>query len=265
MIVAHIRDIAAGILVFIGAWFVIRPQTALGAPKVRMENLSPLAQERFQAAVARRARYEHVGVVEIRLAGALAIAVGLLTLLRVVNPALAFPIYTMCGIPVLALGFVRAQNAAPKRIAPLTPRPASIMPVWQVAFFAVLGFAPLLVPVLHGGAYLASAILSALAAQVAIACSYLVARAPAVLSGDDLPVEQFLDDRLRRLRTQQCATFGFLAVFFFLFLSKFQGHYSDDGSGLLLAVAQLASVFATITIGGAIRQPTSAELLQWFS
>ncbi|HEY9180050.1 MAG TPA: hypothetical protein VIO32_04985 [Candidatus Baltobacteraceae bacterium] len=263
--IANMPQIVGGGLIFLGIVFAARPQTALGAPNVRMESFSPIVQERFRAAVKRRSAYEHVGTTEIRTASALAIVVGILTVLRIIDAALAFPAFTVCGLPVLAAGFMRAHNQAPKRVAALSPRTASTMPVWQIGFFSLLACVPLAVPALHGSKYLDAAIFTTVSALVAIACSYLVARVPAMLSAEDVPVDRFLDERLRRLRTQQCAAFGALCVYSFMFLFKEQGQFHDDPSTLLLVLVQFASLFVVFTAGSTIRPPTSSELSRWFS
>src|SRR5579884_3858159 len=157
--------IVAGMLAFIGGWFVLRPQTALGMPRIRMDAYSPVVKERVEAAMARRQKYERIGITEIRVAGAVGLLLAALVALRAIGIQFAFPVFTFIGLPLVALGFMRSQNAARTRAATLTARSAFAISPWLLGVFALMGLSPLVIP-LRGHGHVTGAVLAALASVV---------------------------------------------------------------------------------------------------
>ncbi len=258
----HIPQVMSGLLIFLGAWILAVPRTSLGTPSIRMDSLSPLVQARLRAGLQRRACHERVPAMVIRGAGIFAVLCGLLAFIGVIPPRIAFAVFTIVGAPILAYGFLRSYDAARTRVALLAPRRSNLFPLWQLVCYLLFSCLPLAVPFVMP-AYAAGAVLASVGAVVSLACAYVIECSPAILSDDDTPVDEFIDNRLRAMRARQCAWLGVVSVYCFVFLLKLQ--YPHELALEVLQTISIASFFVAIVgVNRISMPPTSAELAKWF-
>lgn len=258
----HIPQVMSGLLVFLGAWIVAVPRTSLGTPSIRMDSFSPLVQARLRAGLQRRACHERVPAMVIRGAGFIALLCGVLAFVGVIPPRVAFALFTIVGAPILAYGFLRSYNAARTRVALLAPRRSHIFPLWQLVLYVLFSCVPLAVPFVMRD-YATGAVLASVGAFVALACSCIITGSPAILSDDDTPVDEFIDNRLRAMRARQCAWLGVMSVYIFVFLLKLQ-YPHEPGLEVLQAISIAGFFVAIIGVNRISMPPTSAEVAKWF-
>jgi hypothetical protein len=136
------------------------------------------------------------------VAGGIWLALAPLVALRILSPALAyaFGVFGLAGC--YAYSYLRMRAARRRRAAIMTPRRlgAPVPAYWYaLAVLSTLSATPALAdPSLR-----ASAIVLVISTFATIGLAVLTAGAPATLFGDDLQVEQLVDDRLRFSRATQ--------------------------------------------------------------
>ena len=148
------------------------------------------------------------------MAGIFWIAEAPLVARRVIAPGTAYGAGCLAFAACLAAAYLHARSTAKRRAAVLAPRKAGarIPMIWYLlavaAAIAMLAFAA--EPSLR-----LAAILGALSTLVVLGLTLLASSTPAVLFGDDLPVEQVVDDRARFARTSRLLTLAFMQPFVF--------------------------------------------------
>lgn len=228
----------AGAFFISGAYMFLRPDciTRIRGPFGRRLRVGENLQERFDAAVARREAAERLPRAIPFSIGAIAIGLGLLAALTEGQPAVMYGVLCLSISTITGIAYMQLRNMQSKRVAVLAPRSAvSVIPViWYLlaAFgaLAILSFAA------HADLRVA-AISVCISTLTTTAIAFRLAHLPALLSGEDVPVEQIVDDRVRTLRT--CNVLALALVQPFVFCSQLV----DRATSL-----ELATMFATLAI-----------------
>jgi hypothetical protein len=134
----------------------------------------------------------------------------------------------------LFAGYVRLRRAGGPRAASLRVRhPMNVLPWYAYAAVTAVALLPLLTV---GRTPLAAALVSA-AALLIVTTGWRVASLPALLGGDDVPVERFVDERVRRVRVVNLLGTSTAPVFVFIAL---RAHWTPlDAAAAVFAFAVL--------------------------
>jgi hypothetical protein len=230
--------------VLYGLWLALRmPATEEKMTRcVRVDD--PALEGRVASVVAARSGVDAIPPWVGWFSGAAWIALSPFVAMRAIGPGLAYGIGCLAFASCLAAAYLQGRNRARRRAAVLAPRKVGgrIPSVWYVVAVlnavAVLSFAT--VPGLG-----LAAILVVASTLAAVGLALRVSATPAVLFGDDLPVEQAFDDRVRFARTSSLLTLAFVQPFVFC---GFSLAYTDRVFaplvvGLTLTVAAAYSVW----------------------
>jgi uncharacterized membrane protein len=119
-----------------------------------------------------------------------------------------YGIFCMVLALIFSAVYVQLRNVQPKRVATLRPRrPESVIPWWIFAI-AVLSALTVL-SYLNTPAFAAGAVAVCISSFVCIVAAWRLTKLPALLQGVDVPMETFVDERLR---FQRSITALFLAI-----------------------------------------------------
>lgn len=196
----------AGIALFIKPSWLLEfwlGKRILDAPK--WDCLHPLLRERLRAALERRRMKTPYwpsyacGAVQIIVAGA-ALALHF-------SVAMLFAVWAIATAPLLALALMLARPASTHRVASLRPRnpfgnAALIVSTAAVAAISVIAF----VTGTREG------IMMGIAAAVCGISAMALACAPAILTGEDLAAEQYVDKMVRSVQTLSINLVGTIAA-----------------------------------------------------
>ena len=170
--------------------------------------------QRIEAAVQRRQAAEgapapiglYLSVVLLLLAAASALNVATLPLL--------YSILCVVAPLITAVTFSQLRNLQPIRAAVLTVRTSgSVIPVyWFVAAALSALFALSFVNV---PSYTIPAVIVCISSLATIYMAWRMTLLPAMLSGEDIPAEQLVDDRLRFNRSTMCMFYALAQTFVF--------------------------------------------------
>jgi hypothetical protein len=160
------------------------------------------ADEQIRAinALDRRAEAERISRVPGYAGAAAAFVLAGIGAATSVPPVLLYAVFCLLLAGTIALMFLQLRNAQPKRVAVLTARtPSRVIPMWMVGV-ALLGS---LTPLAYAAKpqYTVIAIIICCTAIATLVVALRLTQLPALLQGDDLPAEVFIDDRLRAHRS----------------------------------------------------------------
>lgn len=196
---------AAGVALFVQPRWLL--QFWLGprifdAPK--WDCLHPLLRERLRAALQRRR-------VDIPrwpsyVCGAVQIVVAAAAVVWHFSLPMLFAAWAFGSAPALAIAMMQARPASSRRVAPLQPRhPIGIPVVLSTAAVALVAAIAFIVGSPEN-------IAIGFAAVVCGVCALFLAFAPAVLTGEDLPAEQYVDKMVRGVQVLSINLFGTVAA-----------------------------------------------------
>ncbi len=183
-------------------------------------------------------------------------ALAVLALVTTIPLALLYAACTVLLAAGLFAGYLRLRRLGGRRVASLQARtPFDVVPPYAYAIALAVAFAPF---VALRVAPLAAVVVT-LASLAILAIAWQVASLPALITGDDVPVERFADARIREVRTTNLI--GVAAAPVFVFLAFTQGTAAQPA----IAVATLAVVMATAVRRSVLvcRPPDAAELARW--
>jgi hypothetical protein len=159
----------------------------------------PIIGQRLRAVLERRRELEGLGRTQVVVASISYIFFGLLCLLHIVTPAIAYALACADVALSSAWAYARVRNRSQRRAASLAPRRAtSVVPPLAYLGALLASAVPLLFvsdPNLRVPALIVS--LSSLAI---VASAWSIAGMAAVIVGDDADLEVYVDERIRRLR-----------------------------------------------------------------
>jgi hypothetical protein len=180
-------------------------------PNFWFELRDPIVRDRLGAVLDRRREIEGLGRRPILVASISYLICGLLCAFHVVSPAIAYGLGCADSALVLAFVFARVRNRSQRRAASLAPRrQISVVPPLAYAGALVIAFVPLLLtanPELRS-----AAILITLSSLAILAAAWFTAGMAAVLAGDDVDVELYVDDRVRRARVCSMLSLSYAVV-----------------------------------------------------
>ncbi len=165
----------------------------------RYELRDPAIGERLRAILDRRRVLEGVGSRPILFASISYLAFGLLCAARVVTPAVAYALACADSAIVLALVFARVRNRSERRAAALAPRRQTnvVPPLGYMGAFVAAAIPLMLISDVQ---LRVPAIVVAISSLAVLAAAWWTAGMAAVLVGDDVDLEVYVDERLRRVR-----------------------------------------------------------------
>jgi hypothetical protein len=239
-----LRWMMSAFFVVIGLGILItRGRAGSDAALVRTAGLDEPTALRLKSAIARRERMEdEPGGAIPPLLGVCALGAAALALFTRVDLAVIYAVFCAVLAGASTTYYLRLRSAGTKRAASLRPRTRNaVLPPWlwgsvvlcvvsPLAFADVMPFAAILVTVA--------------AATVAVAGDR-VARLPALMSGEDAPIEEYLDRRLRTLRAANVVTTAPFPAYFFDWWAAV-GH---DFTGLHVVALSVAIATQLIVTG----------------
>lgn len=171
----------------------------------------PIVGPRLRAVLERRSEAEGLGRKPTVISSLSYIFFGLLCLLHIVTPAIAYALACANVALTFAWLYARVRNRSHRRAASLAPRR-------QIAVVPPLAFAGALlaaaVPLLFVGNpdLRVAAILVSLSSLAITISAWSIAGMAAVLVGDDADLEVYVDERMRRLRVGSMLCFAYAVV-----------------------------------------------------
>jgi hypothetical protein len=161
----------------------------------------------IDAAIERRKELEALSPLPWRVIGIVAILLGVVVLFNGLPGVASYGL--ICLTMAIALGttYLRLRNRGERRAASLEPRAVTsvVTPTWLTAG-VVCALAPLLFA--DDSRFRGSAIVVMLASLGTIAVAMLAAEMPALLTGEDVVAELYVDRRLRRVRVHSLFALG---------------------------------------------------------
>jgi hypothetical protein len=182
-------------LVIWGAWLIAR---AKSMNDIR-DNFDDDPRPELQAVVERRQQLEARPIEAWYVTGASAILCGIATLCALLNGGLAYAISLLVLVSTLAFGYLRMRNAGPRRAAALVPRRIGSLIAWP---WYPLGILTALSPLtfLNVPSQRLAAVLVSISAFAIMFLAFRINGMAALLTGDDVDLELYVDDCLRRWR-----------------------------------------------------------------
>ncbi len=157
-------------------------------------------QQRVAQALERRTHAEHVSAIPGYIGGVGSLVLAAISAFTPVPPVLMYAVFCLWISAIIALTFIQLRNAQPKRVAVLSPRtPSAVIPWWIVAGVVLSALAPLVY--VTQPAYAVGAIIICCSTLATLAVAWRLTQLPALLQGQDLPAEVFIDNRLRAHRS----------------------------------------------------------------
>jgi hypothetical protein len=207
-----------GFAVLYGLWIIFKMQWSIDARRCLRAESCELSR-RMSAVVAARAEIDRLPRNLPYVAGGIWIAAAPLVALRVIPPGLAYGIGCLGFAACLAYAYLRGRHDAGRRAATLRPRTvgAPIPFVWY-ALAALAAVAVL--PFVAAPSLAVAAVLVMLSTLITIALATRASTAPAVLFGDDLPLEQVVDDRVRFARAAGLLMLAYVQPYVFCGLAS---------------------------------------------
>jgi hypothetical protein len=186
--------------VLFGAWILKsrRCFSTIGPLVGKPSGDSPYA-DRLCEAIARREELEALpGPAIGTWIGVSSLAAGLLAALTPIPVTLLYAVVCVVLAGTLAAAYLRLRRAGERRIASLRARSReTAVPAWLSALIAVAAVSPLA----YADVAPVAAFLVAAAALLIVVLGDRVVHLPALLTGEDPAIEEYVDDRLRAVRS----------------------------------------------------------------
>ncbi len=198
MVTALERDFMSAFLLIFGAGLLfLKPVLGSRASWMRIR-VAAIDADRLRRALDARKIAEGPGVPNGRYAGIWFLLLAPVTYFTALPPAVAYALAVLGLATSMATEFVRLRSAYRKRVASLRVRSPWPLPPWLMAAMFVAAGSPL-VYVIRAQDALAAVLVSASAAIMLVLASR-VAALPPLLIGDDVAIEEALDERIRTAR-----------------------------------------------------------------
>lgn len=235
----YLHFVWAAVFLIGGGYMLLRPDcfTRIRGPFGRRLQVDDAQmQARFDAAVARREQAERLPRALGLYIGGITIAVGIIAAVSRIQPAVLYGVLCLIMSSITGITYMQLRNMQAKRVAVLAPRSAtSVIPAYWYAL-SIVNALSILTFATHPELRI-PAILVCLSSLATMALASRLAHLPALLSGDDVPAEQLVDDRVRTLRT--CNVLSLAVVQPFVFCSQLLKYAND---------VQTATMFFTLAI-----------------
>ena len=176
-------------------------------------------RDRVISAAARRAQLEQASRWKSLLPGLLALCYAVLSaFVQPAEQAMLWAMYCLASAAVLASMYLKLRSKNPVKIAALSVRsPLTVIsPLWLAVTCAIA--LSVLVEIDQPQMMIPS-IVTCLATLACVALAWRVANVRAILSGEDLAAERFVDERLRVTRAATVLIFALVQAELFLVMS----------------------------------------------
>jgi hypothetical protein len=228
------------------AYFLMQPQCgAIG--------------KRIGAAVRRREEREALPTSTMGLVvGGSSVALGAVAAFTRAPVTLLYELLALVLGLTLFAGYMRLRRAGGRRTASLRRRdPETVLPPYAYALVAIA----VVMPLTWLPAAPVAALLTTLAGLVIALTGWGIAAMPAILTGDDAAVEQYVDDRVRSGRTVNLLGTAVAPGFFFMALT----HYTDSRLHVAALVVSTIALLVSVALqfGLLRRGPSAADLERW--
>jgi hypothetical protein len=213
----------------------------------RFELRDPAVGERLRLVLERRQQLEGLGGRQVLIGGICYLFFGALCGLRVVTPGVAYALACVDSALVLAVSFSRIRNTSERRAASLSPRTqTTAVPIYGYLGAAVSACLPLTLVADKQLEF--AAILVCAASLTILASAWWTASMAAVLVGDDVDLELYVEDRVRRSRVCSMLSLAYAVVPVFFAIATPQAVtmqlYSIDVIGSVVLAAAYYAWFA---------------------
>jgi hypothetical protein len=225
-----------------GLLLLIKPKfLAVDALRFGLRRLKNDQQERAVRALERRLKAEHVSTTPGYIGGAGALVIAAAGALTSLQPVVLYALFCFWLAAITAITFVQLRNGQPKRVAVLAPRSsATVIPRW-IALGTLLS---VLTPLVYAAKpqYTLACIVVCCSALVTLAVAWRLTQLPALLQGQDLPAEVFIDNRLRAQRTAGPLMLAVVQPLVFL------SYVSQENGIEFAAMALTAAAFVSLLV-----------------
>jgi hypothetical protein len=171
----------------------------------------PVIGSRLRAVLDRREELEGLGRTPVIIASISYLFFGLLCLLHIVTPAIAYALACADTAVSSAWLYARVRNRSPRRAASLAPRrQSSVVP--PLAFLGALLVAVVPLLFVSDPNLRIAAVLVALSSFAIVVSAWSIAGMAAVLVGDDADLEVYVDERIRRSRVCSMLALAYAVV-----------------------------------------------------
>lgn len=214
---------------------------------------------RLAAVVVRREELEDLRTTTIATTvGVTSLVLAVLAALAPIPVTMLYPVLCVVLALSVAIGYERLRRAGGPRVASLRARdPNAVVPPYVYALVAIGVVSPLTFLPVSPDAALIVTIAGLLVAGVARG----VAASPAFVPGQDVAVEQYVDERLRAVRTVNLLSTAVAPAFVF---ASFTGNFDSPLHASAEAVAFAAfAVCLTLQIVWMRRSPNAGEIERW--
>lgn len=192
--------------------------------------------ERLQAAVARRERAERLPRAMGLYIGGVTIALGIIAALTRIEPGVLYGVACLLLSGITGITYMQLRNMQVKRVAVLAPRVAgSVIPPYWYAIGVINALS--ILTFITRPELRAATILVCISSLATMAIASRLTHLPALLSGEDVPAEQLVDDRVRALRS--CNVLALAMVQPFVFASQLLADATN---------AQVATLFFSLAV-----------------
>jgi hypothetical protein len=172
---------------------------------------NPAIAQRLRTVLDQRYELEGLGRKPVLLKSACYVLFGLLCVFRILSPALAYALACAVSAFVLAWVFAQVRNRSERRAASLAPRrQIAVVPPLAYAGAVIASALPLLF--VANAVLRVPAIIVSLSGIAIVAAAWYTAGMAAVLVGDDIDYELYVDERIRRSRVSAMLTFAYAIV-----------------------------------------------------
>ncbi len=189
--------VTIGLLSYGGVFLIFRNRIGDPAIWFAKELRDKANRSRLEIVLDRRREIEGFSPSIALVLSGMMFILSLCTALRLLVPIIAFRLAMCASSAALCFAYLRTGNMPTLRVASLTAKPAVIKPLWY-ALAALASLTPIVystVPALRVSSWLVS-----LASVGIVAAALASASMPAILTGEDLPLEAAVDECVRRCR-----------------------------------------------------------------
>jgi hypothetical protein len=248
-----LRWFMTGMLGIMGLLTVLGPrQLAAVCPYVPTRGLDPSLQERVEDAAIRRKALEDISPAYGLTVGFAWLSFAALCGAGAATPAIWYAAAFLTLSAGMAAAYLHLRRVAGRRIAVLSARTAtSVVPWFWFAVAAAVTLATLVWSELRAPGWPAVAV-----ALAALASTYLASRVatmPALLSGDDVPAERFVDEHLRFGRATAILLFAFVELFVFVMFDIGRSGQWQGNVAIALTTALAWVAYSVWTIAVRVR------------
>lgn len=220
------------------------------------------AYDRIVTVATRREGLESAPRMPGYLLGVLSVVLAWCAATTNLSPSLCYAVFCVVAAVILATVFMRMRSAQPVRVATLAARvPEHVIPrSWAVAALAVAAL-PLIDLGMPELRWMALAV--AVSAVVIVVTGWSATEMPAVLEGRDLPVERFVDARLRVIRARNIMGLATFTSFFYFSQTMVVVHWSAPRVLAMLASVGVMEAFLIVSVRNMFEGPPPEELERW--